>query len=99
MNDGACRFLAELRPLLRPILKQRALACGLCCHPYDLCTELIAREAGVLITSEKGDRLQALLDVGAEVSWTEYANADLQFLVEPLLHSALKRHGLLGCAE
>lgn len=52
-----------------------------------------------MITSEKGDRLQALLDVGAEVSWTEYANADLQFLVEPLLHSALKRHGLLGCAE
>jgi len=84
---GHDRFVADLRPLLRPILKQRAFACRLCCHPHDVCTELIAREAGALITSEKGDRLQAPLNVEAEVCWTGYASADLQFLVEPLLHS------------
>jgi hypothetical protein len=56
---GHDRFVPDLRPLLRPILKQRAFTCRLCCHPHDVCTELIAREAGALITSEKGDRLQA----------------------------------------
>src|SRR5258708_842574 len=44
---GHDRFQADLRPLLRSILKARGLQIGLCCHPYDLCTELIAREAGV----------------------------------------------------
>jgi hypothetical protein len=96
---GHDRFQADLRPLLRPILKQRGLPCGLCCHPYDLCTELIAREAGVLITSEEGHRLQAPLDVDAEICWIGYANTHIQLLVEPLLHSALKRRGLLSCVE
>jgi fructose-1,6-bisphosphatase/inositol monophosphatase family enzyme len=96
---GHDRFLADLRPLLRAILKERGVPAGLCCHPYDLCTELIAREAGVLITNEEGQRLQAPLDVDAEVCWAGYANANIRSLVEPLLHSALQRHGLLACVE
>jgi hypothetical protein len=51
---GHDRFLADLRALLRPILQQRGLQPGLCCHPYDLCTELIAREVGILVTEEAG---------------------------------------------
>jgi fructose-1,6-bisphosphatase/inositol monophosphatase family enzyme len=95
---GHDRFLADLRPLLRPVLQQRGLPCGLCCHPYDLCTELIAREAGVLISNEAGLPLQALLNVDAEVSWAGYANVNIHSLVEPLLHSSLKGHGLLPAA-
>lgn len=56
---GHDRFLADLRPLLRPSLRQRGLLPGLCCHPYDLCTELIAHEAGVLVTDEAGLPLRA----------------------------------------
>ncbi|HEX7315646.1 MAG TPA: galactokinase family protein [Pyrinomonadaceae bacterium] len=32
---------------------------AICCHPYDVCTELIAREAGVVVTDERGKRLRA----------------------------------------
>src|SRR5690554_2540558 len=41
---GRDRFVADLRPLVEKILARRGLALGICCHPYDVCTELIARE-------------------------------------------------------
>ena len=93
---GHDRFLADLRPLLRPILKRRGLIAGLCCHPYDLCTELVAREAGVLIVNEYGNALQAPLNLEVNLSWIGYANAHIRMLVEPLLRLALERHGLLN---
>ena len=40
---GHDRFVADLRPLFE---RRRAGGAALCCHPYDLCTELIARELG-----------------------------------------------------
>jgi hypothetical protein len=91
---GHDRFIADIRPLLRPVLVARGLVPGLCCHPYDLCTELIARQAGVLITNQTGRPLNARLDLDSEVSWTGYANLQIQELVEPLLQSALKSRGL-----
>jgi fructose-1,6-bisphosphatase/inositol monophosphatase family enzyme len=91
---GHDRFLADLRPLLRPILKKRGLPLGLCCHPYDLCTELIAREAGILITDESGDRLRSSLNTELDVAWAGYANEQIRALVEPVLHTAILRHGL-----
>jgi fructose-1,6-bisphosphatase/inositol monophosphatase family enzyme len=91
---GHDRFLADLRPLLRPVLKERRLPGGLCCHPYDLCTELIAREAGVLITDESGQPLRSPLNVEAEVSWVGYANSQIRAQIEPLLQAALQNQGL-----
>lgn len=88
-------FQADLRPLLDQILKERGWNTGLCCHPYDLCTELIAREAGVLISDELGRTLTPPLNLTADVTWTGYANSQIRMLVEPLLHSALERRGLL----
>jgi hypothetical protein len=96
---GHDRFLADLRPLLAPRLQARRLPAGLCCHPYDLCTELIAREAGVLVTNELGHRLHPPLDVEANVSWVGYANRHIKALVEPLLQSALERHGLVASSQ
>jgi hypothetical protein len=40
---GHDRFVADLRPLFE---RRRPGGAALCCHPYDLCTELIARELG-----------------------------------------------------
>jgi len=91
---GHDRFLADLRPLLRPILAQRGWASGLCCHPYDLCTELVAREAGVLVTDETGAQLNSAMNLEADVSWAGYANSHIRALVEPLLQRAIQRHGL-----
>lgn len=93
---GHDRFLADLRPLVEPLLAARGLALGICCHPYDLCTELIAREAGVLVTDASGRPLAAPLDVHAEVAWVGYANAAIRSQIEPLLQAALKRRGLPG---
>ena len=89
---GHDRFVADLRPLVEP---QRAGGAALCCHPYDLCTELIARELGVLVTDERGVTLDAPLDVTSDVAWIGYANASLKALVEPHLRRALTRRGLI----
>jgi len=93
---GHDRFLADFRPLLGPILKHRGLAAGLCCHPYDLCTELIAREAGVMITDEFGLGLRSRLNTDANVAWIGYANEHIRAVVEPILHEALIRYGLIN---
>ena len=92
---GHDRWLADLRPLVEPVLKKRGLALGLCCHPYDLCTELVAREAGVLVGDELGRRLSAPLDTTTDVTWAGYANADIRDLVAPALRTALRERDLL----
>src|SRR4029079_18220538 len=58
---GHDRYVADLRPLLQGVLHDRGLPNPLCCHPYDLCTELIARELGVEITGTDGERLDSPL--------------------------------------
>ena len=93
---GHDRFVADLRPLLEPLLASRGLRLGICCHPYDLATELIAREAGVLVTDPAGAPLEAPLSIEADVAWVGYANAAIRAQVEPLLQSALRRRGLLA---
>jgi fructose-1,6-bisphosphatase/inositol monophosphatase family enzyme len=77
---GHDRFNADLRPLFVPDEITR-----LACHPYDLCTELIAREAGVIVTDARGEKLSAPLDIRAAVSWIGYANAGIENQVAPIL--------------
>lgn len=91
---GHDRFNADLRPLMRALLERRGQPAGLCCHPYDLCTALIAREAGVLLTDPWGRALEFPLDVGSDVAWVGYANAQIRALVAPALAAALARRGL-----
>ena len=93
--SGHDRFIADLRPLMNTLLKKRGLSPGLCCHPYDICTELIAREMGVIITDPLGNPLQNQLSVTDEVAWVGYANADIRAQVEPHLQQALKKRRLL----
>ncbi|HKG62355.1 MAG TPA: hypothetical protein VKB05_21520 [Pyrinomonadaceae bacterium] len=91
---GHDRFTADLRAQMDPITDERGLPRLLCCHPYDLCTELIAREAGVIVTGVDGGPLNARLAVEPDVSWVGYANARIRTTIEPLLQSALKNRGL-----
>lgn len=93
---GHDRFVADLRPLLERHLGGRGLRLGICCHPYDLATELVAREAGVLVTDPAGSPLTAPLDIETDVAWVGYANAAVRAQIEPLLREALRRRGLLG---
>jgi hypothetical protein len=91
---GHDRWIADLRPVVEPLLRARGLALGLCCHPYDLCTERIAREAGVVVTDERGAPLAAPLDVSSDVAWIGYANATIRQQVEPVLQATLRERGL-----
>ncbi len=92
---GHDRFTADLRPLLAGVWRERGLELGICCHPYDLCAELIAREAGVIVTGADGGPVRARLAVEPDVAWAGYANAQIQAQIEPLLQAALKRRGWL----
>ena len=92
---GHDRFIADLRPLMSATLTQRGLPRGLCCHPYDLSAALIAEELGVILTGARGEPFDAPLDLEADVAWVGYANQRLRSLVEPALHAALARRGLL----
>jgi fructose-1,6-bisphosphatase/inositol monophosphatase family enzyme len=94
LMTGHDRFVADVRPLMRKTLADRGLPMPLCCHPYDLCTMLIAEELGVVVTDEHGRPLDAPLDLDADVSWCGYANAAIQREVELALQSALRAHGL-----
>jgi len=93
--SGHDRFVADLRPLMEKVLAARGATLGICSHPYDLCTELIAREAGVIVTDVHGERLTAPLNVQADVAWAGYANEHIRAQIEPLLQAALERRGLI----
>jgi hypothetical protein len=93
---GHDRFIADLRPLMEGLLKGRGLSLGICCHPYDLCTELIARELGVIVTDASGEPLRARLSVEPDIAWAGYANEGIRAQIEPLLRASLRRRGLLA---
>jgi len=93
---GHDRFVADLRPLVESVLNGRGLALGICCHPYDVCTELIAREAGVIVTDERGNQLRAPLQVEPDLAWAGYANEAIRREIEPLLREALKKRGFIN---
>jgi len=92
---GHDRFVADLRPLMEQVVAARGQRLGICCHPYDLCTALIAQEMGIAVTDLSGDLLNPPLDVTTEVGWAGYANARIRQQVEPLLKTALRRRGLI----
>jgi hypothetical protein len=92
---GHDRWVADLRPIVEPLLAKRGRALGICSHPYDLSTELVAREAGVIVTDPAGRRLAAPLDVFTDVAFVAYANEAIRAQVDPALRAALRARGLL----
>lgn len=97
LMSGHDRFVADLRPLMKDLLQKRGHPAPLCCHPYDLCSSLIATEQGIIVTDAAGNPLDARLNLEADVAWVGYANRRIQHQIEPLLQSALRQRGLLPC--
>jgi fructose-1,6-bisphosphatase/inositol monophosphatase family enzyme len=93
---GHDRWIADLRPLLQPARRAAGRAPLFCAHPYDLSCELIAREAGVIVTDPRGARLAAPLDVTSDVAWVGFANAELARTVGGALTAELRARGLLA---
>ncbi|HEY7118540.1 MAG TPA: hypothetical protein VH475_18260 [Tepidisphaeraceae bacterium] len=84
---GHDRFNADLRPIFYAIQGQ---AEGLCCHPYDCATVLIAREAGVIVTDGLGKELDGPMDVTTGLSWAGFANEELRGQMEPVMTRFLR---------
>ena len=92
---GHDRFVADIRPLMQPIMQERGFDLSICCHPYDLCTEMIASELGVIITDEHGRPLNPTLENETDVGWVGYANEHIRDQIEPHLQNSLRKRGLL----
>ena len=84
---GHDRMLGDLRPL---VFAKLGLTSPLVCHPYDVCTELILREAGGVVEKPNGNRLDAPLDTVSPVAWIGFANETLARQVRPILRRVLK---------
>jgi hypothetical protein len=87
---GHDRMLGDLRPLAYP--KLGFSSASLCCHPYDICTALIAEEAGCVIEAPAGGPLRYPLDTTTPVAWMGYANPTLARRVRPVLRRLMARH-------
>ena len=85
---GHDRFLADLRPL---VFRKLKLNSALVCHPYDICTVLIAREAGCIIEAPLGGKLDQPLDTTSAVAWAGYANPALARHIRPVLHRLIRQ--------
>jgi hypothetical protein len=86
---GHDRMLGDLRPLA--YAKLGFSSATLCCHPYDICTALIAQEAGCLVESPEGGPLRSPLDTTTPVAWMGYANPKLARAVRPVLRRLMKK--------
>jgi fructose-1,6-bisphosphatase/inositol monophosphatase family enzyme len=86
---GRDRMLGDLRPLA---LAKLGLDSALVCHPYDICTALIAQEAGCIVGDPRGRPLDAPLDTVTPVAWIGFANRELEAHVRPALAEMLERY-------
>ena len=73
---GADRFTCDLRPLMNRILARGnpGYRPAHTCHPYDCGAELVAQEAGVVLTDGLGGEFDSPLDVHTPMHWCVYAN-------------------------
>jgi hypothetical protein len=83
LTTGKYRFVADIRPLFGE-------TSGLTAHPYDLCTVLIATEAGAIFTNLNGKNIDYPFKTDTKCGFIAYANPDLQNLIEPILLPLLK---------
>jgi hypothetical protein len=83
LMSGRDRLIADIRPWA--FARMGLEIAPLTCHPYDICTALIAQELGVQVTDLHGEPLRAPLDIRAPVGWIGYANATLRRRYEPVL--------------
>jgi hypothetical protein len=71
---------------------------GLCAHPYDVCTKLIAEQAGAIVNCyavypEKIEK-RVPLDTKTNVAFIGYANENIRKQVEPVLNEILEKYGI-----
>jgi hypothetical protein len=90
--NGTYRFFADLRPAVGRVAARSGRNVGLCAHPYDLCTYLIAEQAdgGVHITDLAGATLSYPLATNVDCGWVGYANQSIRDEMEVPLRDAIE---------
>jgi len=83
---GHDRFNADLRSLFYKIVPRPL---GLCVHPYDVASWLVAEEAGVILTDGTGAPLDGPFDTETGLSWAGYANETLRTKIAPIINAFL----------
>ena len=91
---GHDRMIADIRSVLYEKLEREGKPTGHSCHPYDLCTALIAEEAGVIVTNGRGSKIDFPMNTTADISWIGYANPTIQTEVEAVLLKLMEKFGL-----
>ncbi|MEO7600167.1 MAG: inositol monophosphatase, partial [Opitutus sp.] len=86
---GHDRMIGDIRPR---VFAKLGIQSSLTCHPYDICTELIMREAGGIVETPDGRPLTDKLDTTSPVSWIGYANETLARQVRPILRRLMKQY-------
>lgn len=84
---GHDRMVVDIRPMVFGRLGQSS---ALVCHPYDICTELILREAGGAVEDPDGRPLRVPLDTTTPVAWVGFANPVLAKLARPALRRVIR---------
>jgi hypothetical protein len=85
---GHDRMIGDLRPLILRVLDMES---QLVCHPYDACTWLVLRKAGVVFEHPLGGFPDAPLDTESGVAWIAYANERLASQARPVLTRILEQ--------
>ncbi|MBK9383348.1 MAG: hypothetical protein IPN34_00785 [Planctomycetes bacterium] len=83
---GRYRFVADLRDLLVPRLDRATLTS----HPYDLCTALIAEEAGAIVRASDLGALRAPFSTEGRTGFVGFASKRVQEKLEPVLRLAAR---------
>lgn len=94
MLCGRDRFIADIRGTLFAYLKKLGRPTGHVCHPYDICVKLIAEEAGIIVTDETGNSLDAPFDLNYPINWIGYANPAIRREVEPIVQKLFRKYEL-----
>jgi hypothetical protein len=93
---GKYRGVIDIRPFLGRIT---GTPFGLCAHPYDLCTKLIADKAGAIIDcfGVYTDMIEKKvpLDAKTDVAFIAFANKKIKSQVEPALKEILSEYGIV----
>lgn len=85
---GRDRFVLDVRPLVHAKLGHTA---SLCCRPYDLCTMLVACEAGCVVLDPLGNPLDAPFDTTTNVAFAAYANRTLADRLAPIVADEVRK--------
>jgi hypothetical protein len=90
---GHDRMVGDLRPYA---LRALGLEDTLTCHPYDICVEMLAREAGCIVEHPLRGPVSGPMNATFPICWVAYANEDLAEIVRPVLRDLVEEIKVLA---